>query len=231
MRNPKRKKSNAQKHGVFAATAILPGEDPQEFDELRSALIQEWTPDGATEEDAVLSIANAIWLKRRLQKFREVQLMRNSLNPEHPSYDETVGFTTFVLAMKVEPEAAFAVHAKSCLRADMITYLKNKFPRSDFESTAEWAQAVINEINLVLLPQSKIDLQPFADIMTVSLSAATFSDDLFKQELALDERLDAMIDRTIKRLIQTKAMKQMLGQTGAERVDARPRRIVARRIK
>ena len=61
--------------------------------------------------------------------------MRNSLNPEHPSYDETVGFTTFVLAMKVEPEAAFAVHAKSCLRADMITYLKNKFPRSDFEST------------------------------------------------------------------------------------------------
>ncbi len=47
-------------------------------------------------------------------------------------------------------------------------------------------------------PQPKIELQPFADIVTVSLSAATFSDDLFKQALALDERLDAMIDRAIK---------------------------------
>jgi len=35
----------------------------------------------------------------------------------------------------------------------------------------------------------------------------------------LDERLDIMIDRAVKRLIQTKAMKQMLGQIGSERTD------------
>jgi hypothetical protein len=54
------------------------------------------------------------------------------------------------------------------------------------------------------------------------------SDDLFKSQLALDERLDAMIDRAVKRLIQTKAMKQMLRQTGAlERADEQPRKIAA----
>jgi hypothetical protein len=37
------------------------------------------------------------------------------------------------------------------------------------------------------------------------------------QELALNERLDAMIDRAIKRLIQIKAMKQMLRQDSPER--------------
>jgi hypothetical protein len=41
-------------------------------------------------------------------------------------------------------------------------------------------------------------------------SAATFSDNLFDRA-ALDERLNAMIDRATKRLIQIKAMKQMLG--------------------
>jgi hypothetical protein len=34
--------------------------------------------------------------------------------------------------------------------------------------------------------------------------------DVFKQELAVDERVDAMIDRAVKRLVQTKAIKQML---------------------
>jgi hypothetical protein len=32
-----------------------------------------------------------------------------------------------------------------------------------------------------------------------------------------------MIDRAVKRLIQTKAMKQMLGQTMTERLDERPK--------
>ena len=95
--------------------------------------------------------------------------------------------------------------------------------------TSEWAQAVINEINSVLLPATLGGLKEMADVVGLSQSAATLSNDLFKQELALDERLDAIIDRAVKRLIQTKAMKQMLGQTGAERVDVQPRAIVARR--
>ena len=228
MRNQKWKQPNAQKHGVFSATMIVPGENRQEFEELHSAVIQEWAPAGATEEDAVLSIAKAIWRKRRVQKFREIQLMKNALNPEHPSYDAKLGLVGFAVAMADNPEVAFAADAKRCLRADTITYLKNKFPRLRFKSTAEWAEAVINEINLVLLPQYVINVQPAADIAALCLSVASFSDDVFKQELALDERLNAIIDRAVKRLIQTKAMKQMLGQTGAGRVDVQPRTIVAR---
>jgi hypothetical protein len=61
---------HAVKHGAFAKTAILPGEDPQEFEELHSALMEEWAPVGPTEEDAVLSIAKGVWRKGRAQKFR-----------------------------------------------------------------------------------------------------------------------------------------------------------------
>jgi hypothetical protein len=47
------KRPNAYKHGIFSATAILPGEDEQEFERLHADLIEEWKPVGATEEDTV----------------------------------------------------------------------------------------------------------------------------------------------------------------------------------
>ena len=228
MRNQKWKHPNAHKHGIFAATAILPGEDRREFEELHSAVIGEWVPAGATEEEAVLSIAKGVWRKRRVQKFLEVQLMKNILDPSHPSYDETLGLLGFAARMKLKPETAFEEYASRCLRADKINHLKQKFPRADFKSTLEWAQAIINEIDS-LRAEASIPLREMADLVALCQSSATLSNDLFKQELALDERLDAMIDRAVKRLIQTKAMKQMLGQTFADQAANQPKKILPRR--
>ena len=53
--------------------------------------------------------------------------------------------------------------------------------------------------------------------------AAEFLDD----ELKLRERLEAMIDRKIKHLIQLKAMKQMLRETSTTEHE-QPKRIAAR---
>jgi hypothetical protein len=41
-------------------------------------------------------------------------------------------------------------------------------------------------------------------------AASILEQDDFKNEIALEERIDAMIDRLVKRLVQIKAMKQML---------------------
>jgi hypothetical protein len=41
MPNLKAKRPNALKHGAFAKTAILRGEDPEEFQDLHSALVEE----------------------------------------------------------------------------------------------------------------------------------------------------------------------------------------------
>src|SRR5262245_65562076 len=82
---------HAVKHGAFAKTAILPGEDRREFEELHSALIEEWAPIGPTEEDAVLSIAKGVWRKRRLQKFRHAEVEMCRYNPEHRLYDQARG--------------------------------------------------------------------------------------------------------------------------------------------
>ncbi len=111
--------------------------------------------------------------------------------------------------MERNPETAFQKYASSSSPADKINYLNQKFPRSDFKSTLEWAQAIVGEIYVLL---AGIDVEANRQLALFHSSVAV-SDDLFKSELALDERLDAMIDRAVKRLIQTKAIKQMLGQT------------------
>jgi len=54
--------------------------------------------------------------------------------------------------MEQKPETAFDEYANRCLRPDKVKHLQKQFPRSNFKSSSEWAKAVINEINSVLLP-------------------------------------------------------------------------------
>ena len=215
MPNQKRKHPNAQKHGVYAAATIVPGEDPREFHELHSAVIEEWMPAGATEEDAVLSIAKGMWLKRRVQKFRAAQLYMCVLDPKHPLYDEVFGLGRIAFLMESDPETTFQKYASSSLPADKFNYLNQKFPRSDFKSTLEWAKAIRGEI-WAWVAEINVDANRQ---LALFHSSVAISDDLFKSELELDEYLDAMINRAFKRLIQIKTMKQMLGQTSTAQSD------------
>ena len=113
----KYKKPNALKHGVFAAAAILPGEDPREFHDLHAALIAEWAPDGTTENEFVITMAQAAWAKRRRQKHSEVGgclrtcsilSMRRSMK-----ISVSVAWRNF---LQTEPETAFQAYAGRLLR-------------------------------------------------------------------------------------------------------------------
>jgi hypothetical protein len=222
MRNQK-KHPNASKHGVFNRMTIVPGEDEEEFEALHADLVSEWAPSGTTEDDAVFSIAQAIWRKRRVQNFIDIQVSKNMFNKDHPSYDEYLALKGFVVILRGKPADA-EEHARRCLRPAMIRSLQRKVPPSEFKSATEWAQALINEIETVLLPERKPECKTAEDhtaeqIGSLILSAASFTNELFNQELMLDERLDTMIDRAVKRLVQTKALKQALDHTRTERTE------------
>ena len=204
-----RKLPNAQKHGAFAKALILPGEDQREFEQLHAALVEEWAPIGPTEEDAVLDIAIGMWRKRRVQKFLEAKATAAAFDPDHPAYDEAAALRNFAIILDTVPHRAFEEYTRN-LRPDKIKHLQQKVPRSAFPSREKWVEAMKKEITSVLVPTIEQFGQPPNEMLLMQ-SAAILSDNAFKQELALDERINAMIDRAIKRLIQTKAMKQMLG--------------------
>jgi hypothetical protein len=234
------RRPNAQKHGAFSACPTIPGEDPREFQELHSALIDEWQPSGPSEEDAVLSLADLMWRKRRGQRFVQAKLMVATFDPGSPAYDERHGVALFAYAMATAPEVAFETCGKF-LPAEMPDRLKQKFPRSSDQSTTDWAEAILTEIQSMLQPAAARQPGRKLDDLTAAAKAVVklileqrtvntvgYATEFLEDELKSRERLEAMIDRKTKHLIQLKAMKQMLRQTSAARDDEPPKRITAR---
>jgi hypothetical protein len=66
----------ALKHAGYSATTLLPGEDPTAFETLHRALIAEFTPVGALEDDIVADIARLTWRKQNLGTFRIAELAK-----------------------------------------------------------------------------------------------------------------------------------------------------------
>ena len=222
----KHKRPNAQTHGVFAEPLILPGEDPREFKALHSALIKEYSPSGLSEHSCVFGMADAEWRKLRSRRFALAKAIGNSLNPDHPAFDETRGLIAFGYLLCREPETAFAEHASKLLRADKIRYLNQKFPRQSFETTAEWAVAIAKEIESVLLPTTpgfatleSDGLDPSTEalrgetikmqLFVTTIHVRNFLDDDLDQQ----ERLDARIARLRRELVEIKTAKQVLRRT------------------
>jgi hypothetical protein len=221
----RRKRPNAQKHGVFAEPLILPGEDPREFEALHSAWIEEWTPSGPSEERLVFGCTDAEWRKLRSRRFAQAKAIANSLNPKHPAFDEARGLIAFGYRLCREPETAFEEYASQLLRADKIRYLNDKIPRHNFESIADWAVAVAEEIKSVLLPATpgfvalepdKLDRAAEEIIKMQSLVTTIHMGEFLEHDLDQEERLDARIARLIRELIEIKAKKQMLRQTSKD---------------
>ena len=69
-RDPRTQEHDPKRAVGFAATVVLPGEDREEFDRLLEDLCLQYEPEGPVEDDAVQTMANAIWRKRHLKVFQ-----------------------------------------------------------------------------------------------------------------------------------------------------------------
>jgi hypothetical protein len=70
---------NALKHGADAASVILPGEDPAEYDRIVAEYHRDLQPQCALEELQVNIIIHSDWQRRRLQRI-EANLYRQLLS-------------------------------------------------------------------------------------------------------------------------------------------------------
>ncbi len=209
MRIQKRKRPNAQRHGIFSASALIPGEDPKEFQNLQDGLIEEWSPDGTTEAELVLSMAMAIWRKRRARRFQEFRLLRKNLDPADQAYDENLALTFFKIALVTDPNNAFET-CRTSLREQKVEHLRRTYSRSKFETAEEWVKAICADIDTKKPKAADAKHREMLNSKELMNSALALTPELFQQDVDLDEQLDAMRDRGVKRLIELKAMKQML---------------------
>src|SRR4029450_8800931 len=61
-----RTRFNALKHGMRSKSALLPGESPEEYYDLKAKLKQGWKPQGPTEEFQVEQMLQNQWRLRRI---------------------------------------------------------------------------------------------------------------------------------------------------------------------
>jgi hypothetical protein len=217
--------ANALKHGAFAKTTILPGEDPREFEELHSALVEEWAPVGPTEEDTVLTIATGMWRKRRSQKILQAEIKLDRLDRNHPLYDDVGAVQRLVTFLEGAPDSFDILERgiNNGLSVGLATNLLKRCARQDFENPSAWREALCERASIMLpIVEKQRESSPE---MLLMLSTKRCTSAVFEYEIKLDERIDAMIERAIKRLVQTKAMKQMLGNNSVSKGVDQPKKI------
>ena len=112
IRSAKYKRPNALKRGVYATPALIPGENPKEFEELLAELLDQYKPSGPSLRHAVHCLADSMWRLRRLKKSVQTELHENTFDPHHPAFDEVWGFAMFIHYLRTEPETCFDKHAK-----------------------------------------------------------------------------------------------------------------------
>jgi hypothetical protein len=86
---------NALKHGLLARDAVLPGEDPAEFEAQLAALEADIQPGDALERELVRQIADAQWRMRRLVRLETGYLAA--------ALDETRRFTAKCRPNELQP--------------------------------------------------------------------------------------------------------------------------------
>jgi hypothetical protein len=163
------RRRNALKHAGYSATSILPGESAAELEKLHQALISEFKPNGALDQETVASIAHLLWRKKNLVTFRMAQRAQ---------------------------QRVIEIQEEMIQQSDPIPALPGG--SSDPNSIAESERAAEAKARKELR-----DLYRLVEMGEEATVACLLSD------LAIHERLDALIDRCLKRLLLIRGIKSV----------------------
>jgi hypothetical protein len=163
----------ALKHGGYAETALLRGEDFAEFEKLHHRLIADFAPTGPFEEHTVAMMARYMWRKQNIATFRCAVLARERLN-----------------AIKQEKRSQ-----------------AGRKPPADYRLAAEaWSEGALEETERAAEVDAQRELGDSYELIEIGPIATL---DYLNKELAVEDHLDAMIDRCLKRLLLYRGLKSL----------------------
>jgi hypothetical protein len=200
-------KTNAQKHGAYTQELILPGESEREFRELLESLVAEWAPNGALEEDAVRTLAKYMWAKRRNDRFyyQEVSWIEGSKRDDLEWMEIIARFlgTAQTLGHANGLVAYLPERCKNYVSSDSGSYSNMLLAGNDAEHEIK---RLIQRVQECIEMERDCLSQPSR---SSNVKTAAARRELMEKNIVTHARLDAMIDKMIKRLIQMKTYKQV----------------------
>jgi hypothetical protein len=184
------KKSHpALKHGGYAAT-VLPGERVDEFEKLRRDLIANFTADGALEGDIVADLAGRLWRKQNRATFRTAEVARQHYNAIVSREFDKLRASDLTEEEKEEEKESFAWYGMT-------------------EETELRRKAMLAEREKAIRAADDIARNKLGDMYELAKMADTVTVACLMEDLAVEERLDAAIDKCLKRLLLVKGLKSI----------------------
>ena len=229
---------NALKHGAFSKALLLPWEDAAEFEALHQQLRDEWQPEGPLEEDTVATYLDCLWRKRRVRQKRQIDTLAAINKPNTiclqqpiPFFEEDIdrikssllqkfksrtekgdlaaqllGFSSSLYGKQDYEQVAFSIR---WLGGESAAYLQREVPQENYANSSEWIRDLKHHVDTILLPKARAEHDP--DSLFLAKAAEFLTEDRILEDIALEERLDARMDRAIRRFAQLKALKQVAG--------------------
>jgi hypothetical protein len=150
-----------------------------------------------TEQETIINA-----LKAQLERPRPVE--RQETREPRDDYSQLLGFSSSLYG---ELKEALLNLKISMLPPEFSAHLNEKAPSEKFEYTSQWVVAVKKEVDAVLLPMVR-GRAPQAKVYNET-AAAFLTGDRILEDLETEERLDANIDRALRRLFQLKAAREL----------------------
>ena len=198
-----RGKRNALKHGANAKAVLLWGEKYEDYESLRAGYFAEYYPDGPSEEYLVQALVDLVWRRRRVVRYDELKMQKrlneirknNEIGRDRANlYDLASSFENLTSAEEVEAKLA-------TLSPLYRAVISTKWPRAKDGDGKEWGAKIAKGLEV----WKTQDIYEEADEFIRAVESESIVLDLMRLE-----RIDAQIESTFKRLVQTKTTKQAL---------------------
>jgi hypothetical protein len=203
-----KKKPNALKHGAYSGPVqmFMWGEDSADYEALRNGVYAEYPPDGPSEVHWVETLADLLWRRRRLDTFDSASTLKRLRKVvEHNLFCNSVeqirSFAfDFPKARTLEEVDLIIKKVSSVTGFDFSMLVSLLWPLAPGADPEAWGPQIAKGI---------LRFGPAETYKEEENFLQGFDLEAMDGHLARVERLDAQIEKTVKRLMQIKTMKQM----------------------
>jgi hypothetical protein len=203
-RTKSKTRDNALKHGAFSSEPIIKGECPADFDQLHRDCIKDFTPSGRAEEEVVLAIAQYTWRKHRGARFYAQQA---AWLQSHPDMEKLRHLEDVCAAMKQFPATEAWSFVENLPKPFRDQICEDFSPPPD-DAGPDWTRRLVERIERIA-DEAAIAFAKKGRYPSVIAERACKLQELGGKHVILDERLDQLIDKSIRRLATLKMLKEV----------------------
>ncbi|HTE75606.1 MAG TPA: hypothetical protein VK653_02565 [Xanthobacteraceae bacterium] len=219
----------ALKHAAYSGMSLLPGEDPAEFETLHNELVAEYAPTGQHEHEIVETMARLMWRKRCLWSYGLAEFARkrySAIKLEQEKAGETRSHEIWTKKREHREKVDNALEQYRAekdakgepLSREEMQQIKTQYADPDVaaeEGYRElWGKLMQHPKFRERTAQREVEEKQIrremgdAPFELARISHVTTTGYLM-HELSIIDRIDAMIDRCLKRLLLVRGVKSI----------------------